>query len=418
MTPQEKLAALNQLLSHAKSSLFYSERLPEKPLTTLAEFKGIPLTTKEDLKKCGPCDLLCVPKRDLFQYHETFGTTGSPISVWYTKGDFEHSSQSLTQWGVNFRNDDIILIRFPYAISTIAHLVHEAAHRKDACVIPASSRTVVSPFIRIINLMQKLEVTILASLPLQAILIAETAEMLGLKPAVDFPRLRAICTAGETLPYERRRLIEEIWQVPVFDNYGMTELGPTTLDCPYGTTHPIADDFILEILDETLTIEVEPGQIGYLVVTTLNRTATPMIRYFTGDRARFVQKNCPCGQELALEIHGRREDTLVIGTKQLDRWDLEKIISLLPCRRFWVAGPSDQGLQLIVEQEKPGDSLAKEVLSKIQEEWQITVNIEIVPKGTLYDRSQLLEVGVVGKPRYIYTAAEMATQAYLKSPRT
>ncbi|HHW41813.1 MAG TPA: hypothetical protein GXX19_11860 [Syntrophomonadaceae bacterium] len=43
------------------------------------------------------------------------------------------------------------------------------------------------------------------------------------------------------------------------------------------------------------------------------------------------------------------------------------------------------------------------------------INVEVVPKGTLYDRSELLEVGVVGKPQYLYSSQEMRQKKYLKS---
>ncbi len=46
------------------------------------------------------------------------------------------------------------------------------------------------------------------------------------------------------------------------------------------------------------------------------------------------------------------------------------------------------------------------------------LKIEVVAKGALYDRSELLAIGVVGKPRYIFTAEEMQRKAYLKSART
>lgn len=418
MTEEERLDALNQVLSKAKVSLFYSRRLPELPLKSLADLEKIPLTRKEDLRLCSPWDLLCTPQNQLYQYHETFGTTGTPISIWYTKEDFILGSRCLTKWGVNFGSDDLVLIRFPYAISTIAHFVHEAAHMQGACVIAASSRTVVSPYTRIIRLMRKLGVTVLACLPLQAVLLAETAEVLGLKPGYDFPRLRAVCTAGEALPPKRRMLIKDIWQVPVYDNYGMTEIGPAALDCTFGISHPLEEYYHFEVLDESLSAEAPPGQTGYLVVTTLRRTATPIIRYLTGDRARLVQRDCACGQKISLEIRGRKEDLLNINNRQLDRWDLEEIIASFPCRRFWAAGPVNNTLQIIAEKERPGDQVSREMLKGLEEDWQIPLRVELVPPGTLYDRSQLLEVGLVGKPKYIYTEAEMRDKSYLKSART
>jgi len=417
MNQDEKLQALNRLLLHCKNSPFYRDRIPEGPLASLEELKGLPFTTKEDLRKNSPYGFICVPRKELYQYHESFGTTGDPVSVWLTREDFVDLAHSVNSGGINFTEDDVVLVRFPYAISSVAHFVHAAAQMKGACVIPASSRTVVIPFTRIVNLLKKLDVTVLASLPLQAVLIAETAEMMGYRPDRDFPGLRAIYTAGEALTPHRRKALEDIWGVPVSDNYGMTEIGAAAVNCEYGIHHPLEDKFIFELLDEELKSEVKPGETGYLVVTTLTRRGTPLIRYFTGDRARLVMKDCPCGRKVSMEIRGRKQDILKIGDRDFDLWDVGDLVSALPCRRFWAAGPAPGGLRIVVEQERPGDAVSPELVKRLEAEYNVRLDIEVVPKGTLYDRSELLSVGLVGKPRYIYTQREMEGKDYLKSQK-
>jgi len=417
VTPSERLAALNQVLKHCRAAPFYRDRIPEEPLTSLSGLKRIPLTTKEDLRRVSPKGLICVSPGELYQYHETFGTTGNPVSTWLTKEDLLDNAWEINACGINFTEDDIVLVRFPYAISAVAHMVHTAAQLKQACVIPASSRSTISPFPRIINLLRKLEVTVLAGLPQQAVLIAEAAELMGLEPASDFPKLRAILTAGEPLTNGRRRLLESIWNVPIFDVYGMAEIGTAVVDCEFGRPHPLEEYFIFELLGEDLQSEVKPGELGYLVVTTLRKRATPMIRYLTEDRAKITCQECACGREVLLGVHGRKQDTISTGDRVLDMWDLEEIVSHLPCRRFWVVGPASAGLRFILEEEKPNDSVDTGLIRKLEEMYQLRLDVEIVPKGTLYDRIELLAIGEVGKTRYIYSAEEIKQKAYLKSPR-
>ena len=418
MKPQEKLKALNQLLEHCKVSPFYRERIPGHPLSSLEELKDIPLTTKEDLRNLSPMGLICVPLQEIHQYHETFGTTGVPVSTWFTREDLRYNAKEITMCGVDFNDDDIVLVRFPYSISAIAHMIHAAAQMKHACVVPVGARSAVSPFPRVIGLLQKLQVTVLTCLPLQAVLIAETAELLGKKPDQDFPALRAICTAGEPLSAGRRRLLQDIWGVPVFDIYGMAEIGTAVVDCEFGRPHPLEDYFVFELLDEDLKKEVKRGELGYLVVTALKKKATPIIRYLTGDRARFVEKECPCGASTSLEIRGRREDTVTVGDRVLDLWDLDEIVSHLPCRRFWVVGPAPDGLHFVVEAEREESGISPQLVNKLENKYKMKLYIDVVPRGTLYDRSDLLSVGVVGKPQYIYSAAEMGQKKYIKSART
>lgn len=416
MKPEDQLNILNQLMNHCKTAPFYRDRLPKQPLRSLEDFYRLPLVTKEDLRNNSPFGLICVPQSKLYQYHESFGTTGTPISVWLTRQDYMANAEEYANLGVNLGPNDIVMIRFPYALSTIAHIAMAAAHLCESCVVPAGARSTVSPFPRVVNLLRKLKVTVLACLPTQVILIAEAAELMGFNPKVDFPELRAICTAGEPLSPAKRKMLADIWRVPIYDNYGMTEIGAAVVDCEYGQPHPLDDYFLFEILQDDLKTHAGPGEIGFLVVTTLRRSGTPMIRYFTGDRARLVEKKCSCGKTKTLEIHGRIEHTIRVGARLFDLWDLEEIVAGLPCHRFWVVGPTPGGLQFVIENASTME-VPPELLRRLEEIYHMKIQVRVVPKGTIYDRDELLSVGVVGKPQYIYTAQEMAKQKYLKSAR-
>lgn len=417
MDTGKTLIQLNNLIRHCQNAPFYRSRLPLVPLQSLEDFRCIPLMTKEDLRNNSPFGMICVPETELFQYHESFGTTGAPISVWLTREDYETNAAELSDWGVGFHSHDIVMVRFPYSISAIAHTVTTTAQLRGACVIPAGARSKVSPFPRVVNLLLKLKVTVLACLPLQALLIAETAELMGFDPKKDFPDLRAICTAGETLAPGRRKTIESIWNVPVFDNYGMTEIGAAVVDCQYQQPHPLEDYFYFEILREDLTTITEPGETGYLVITTLKRRGIPLVRYLTGDLARWIPGNCLCGAKVSLEVRGRAKDIVTFENRTLDLWEVEELVSQLPCRRFWVAAPNDGRLDIIAEEERVEDSVTPEVLKSLESAFDIRLSVTVVPKGTLYDREELLSIGVVGKPQYIYTAQERLEQKYLKSVR-
>lgn len=417
MDPQTTLIKLNELIQHCQKAPFYQERLPRYPLQSFEEFRKIPLTTKEDLRGHSPYGFVCVPQSKWFQYHESFGTTGTPVSVWLTRNDYRINAEELSLWGVRFQGSDIVMVRFPYSISAIAHTVTTAAQMQGACVVPAGARSKVSPFPRVVSMLRKLKVTVLTCLPLQALLIAETAQLMGLEPRGDFPDLRAIGTAGETLALGRRKTIEKIWGVPVFDNYGLTEVGAAVVDCWYQRPHPVDDYFYFEILQKDLTTLVEPGTVGYLVITTLRREGMPLVRYLTGDLARFIPGKCPCGAKGSLEIRGRAEEVIQVKDRALDLWEIQEIASRLTERRFWIVSPQGERLEMIAEEEKAGERIVPRVLQSLEKELGIRLSVKLVPKGTLYDRTELLSIGEVGKPRYLYSAQEVAEQKYLHSVR-
>ncbi|EYF01225.1 phenylacetate--CoA ligase family protein [Chondromyces apiculatus] len=401
MSASSQLAAINQVLEHARSSDFYRGRLPEGPVQSWDDFRRIPFITKEDVRRQSPHGLVCVPGDALSQYHESSATTGEPVSAWYTNRDLSEIRERFAQWGVGFRGGERVLVRFPYALSTIGHFVHAAAQHAGACVIPADSRTTVTPLPRVVELLRRLDITVLATLSLSAVMVAETAEMAGLDPRRDFPRLRAICCAGEPLSPSRRRLLEEIWGIPVYDNYGMTETGPQAMDCQARRLHPWQDQFLMEILDDRLEQEVAPGETGELVVTSLTPRAMPMIRYQTGDRGRRLEEPCACGEDATLEIRGRAADTVWIGERPFDQWTLEAIVSELPSRRFWRVTPTKGGLRFVVERERDEDRIEPDLLWRLEQTHGTRLSVELVPKGTLYDRREQIAFGMSAKPIYI-----------------
>ncbi|WP_245678361.1 phenylacetate--CoA ligase family protein [Chondromyces crocatus] len=389
------------MLRHARGSAFYRGRLPDRDLGSMDEFRRIPFLTKEDVRRESPHGMLCVPGEDLSQYHESSATTGEPVSAWYTHRDLSEIRERFARWGVGFQRGERVLIRFPYALSSIGHFVHAAAQHAGACVVPADSRTTITPLPRVVELLRRLDITVLATLSLSAVMIAEMAEMSGLDPRRDFPRLRAICCAGEPLSPSRRELLEEIWGIPVYDNYGMTETGPQAMDCRARRLHPWQDQFLMEILDERLEKEVPPGELGELVVTSLTPRAMPMIRYLTGDRCRRLEEPCTCGESASVEIRGRAADTLWIGRRPFDQWTLEAIVAELPSRRFWRVTPTNEKLRFVVEREREEDKIDPDLLWRLEQAHGTRLEVELVPKGTLYDRREPIAFGMSAKPVYV-----------------
>ena len=98
----------------------------------------------------------------------------------------------------------------------------------------------------------------------------------------------------------------------------MTEVGPVTYECPVRprVLHVMESGYIAEIIDPATGQHVASGESGELVLTTLGRLGSPLIRYRTGDLVRSaLDSQCDCGRnELALEggILGRTDDMVCI----------------------------------------------------------------------------------------------------------
>jgi phenylacetate-CoA ligase len=108
-------------------------------------------------------------------------------------------------------------------------------------------------------------------------------------------------------------------------------VGPVTYECPSTPCrlHVIDHGYFAEVLDPVTLRPVSPGQAGELVLTTLKRTGSPLLRYRTGDLVRLGQSPCACGRsETILEggILGRSDDMVIVRGVNIYPTAIEQII--------------------------------------------------------------------------------------------
>ena len=175
--------------------------------------------------------------------------------------------------------------------------------------------------------------TVICCTPTYALRLAEVAadERRG-RPLAE-NSVRAIIVAGEpggSIPATRRH-IEERWGARVIDHHGLTEVGPISFECweAPGFLHLNEAEFICEILEPGATAAVEDGQPGELVVTNLGRTASPVVRYRTGDIVVRTEERCGCGLPWArLEggILARADDMINIRGVNVYPTSIESVV--------------------------------------------------------------------------------------------
>lgn len=408
-----QLSALRFTLQQASLSLHYSSRLKDVRVDSLADLARLPLTTKEDVRAASPFGLVAVPRDKLFQYHESFGTTGTPASSWMTEHDLNAYAAQINQAAVEMHPCDRVLVRFPYAISVPAHIVTQAARNRGACVVPVSSRTAISPYGRVIDLLAKLEVTVLACLPTEALWLSEAARHCGRDPVRDFPHLRAVLTAGELLTDARRARIAAAWNAQVFNMYGCTEAGNIATDCSHGRLHLAWDHFLLEALDATSWQPVPEGEPGIAVLTTLTREAMPLIRYILGDYIRLRPGGtCPCGRQSPIIDHyGRDLNRFEFAGRNYFVREIEERVLTAPVAavgNFWVLEVRPHEVVFRVEATLPDERLYRELEARVNDELNLPLRIAPMPPGSMLNRSRLMQVEPVAKPRAVAIVEDAA----------
>jgi phenylacetate-CoA ligase len=305
MTP-EMLARIRASLAHALEGDFYQTRFRDiapEDIRTRADFEKLPFTEKEDLRAAYPLGLLAVPEEEIVRIHSSSGTTGTPVIIPYTQKDVD-------DWAVMFRrcyetagitNRDRIHITPGYGLWTAGIGFQLGAELLGAMTIPMGPGNTDKQ----IQMMMDLKSTVLGATSSYALLIAEEIERRGVRDRIH---LKKGVIGSERWGEKMRRRIASELGVELYDIYGLTEIyGPGIgMSCRHECGMHMWTDFLYyEIIDPKTGLTVPDGEIGEIVITTLQKEGAPLIRYRTHDLTRDLPGPCACGLDFP------RIDTLI-----------------------------------------------------------------------------------------------------------
>jgi phenylacetate-CoA ligase len=173
--------------------------------------------------------------------------------------------------------------------------------------------------------------TVLFSTPSFALHIAETLRERGVPPQELKVRLGCFGGEGGTEAAATRGKIEQGLGIDAYDYYGLAEIAPTfASECTAKAgLHWAEDHYIIEIINPDTMDRCAEGEMGVLVITHLTREATPMIRYWTNDYARFDPRPCACGRTHARSVGGilgRADDMVIYRGAKFYPVQVEKVV--------------------------------------------------------------------------------------------
>jgi len=234
------------------------------------------------------------------------------------------------------------------------------------------------------------------------------AQQMGIDPRRDFPDLRAVDATTQAYTLDWAREMEDFWGVRVVEMFGAHQGLPAVMaTCEHGAQrdggrgmmHALEHRLFFEVIDRETGRHVRPGEEGELVVTSLTREATPIVRFRMDDRVVYLPHTaCDCGRPFAGIQSGtvaRYDDMLKIkGTNVWPEAVDAAVFSLREVDDYNARVFIDAEGREIVEVKyelKPGAALSPEDRAALPDRLQaavrnkvgVTMHFVEVPSGTV-----------------------------------
>ncbi|MDR2712474.1 MAG: phenylacetate--CoA ligase [Clostridiales bacterium] len=309
------LDKIKKAINQAKGGEFYKSRLAgieTGDIKTMADFAKLPFTDKEDLRQAYPLGLQAVGEEKIVRIHSSSGTTGLPVIIPYTQKD-------VNDWAVMFKRcyetagctkSDRIQITPGYGLWTAGIGFQAGCELLGAMSVPMGPGNTDKQ----IKMMIDLKSTVLCATSSYALLLAEEIEKRGVRDKIH---LKKGIIGSERWGEKMRKRIAGELGVELYDIYGLTEIyGPGIgINCEQQSAMHMWDDYMYwEIIDPKTGELLPDGEVGELVITTLQKEGAPLIRYRTRDLTRTVPGKCECGRDYPRigAIIGRSDDMVKV----------------------------------------------------------------------------------------------------------
>lgn len=397
-----QLQRLKKTIQIASNSPFYKKIFAEHGITpdsihSLEDIRKIPFTTKADMRANYPFGLVAGNMyEDGVRIHSSSGTTGTPTVI-------VHSQHDLNSWAnlvarclymVGIRKTDVFQNSSGYGMFTGGLGFQYGAERLGALTVPAAAGNSK----RQIKFIMDFKTTALHAIPSYAIRLAEVLQEEGIDPTST--TLKTLVIGAEPHTDEQRKKIEKLLGVKAYNSFGMTEMnGPgVAFECTeQNGMHLWEDCYYIEIINPQTGEPVPDGEIGELVITTLDREMMPLIRYRTRDLTRILPGKCPCGRtHLRIDrIKGRSDDMFIIKGVNIFPMQVEKILVQFPqlgSNYLITLDTINNQDEMIVEAELSNlstdnyielEKIRKEITRQLKDEILLTPKVKLVKKGTL-----------------------------------
>ncbi|HZK01825.1 MAG TPA: hypothetical protein VFC96_03080 [Anaerovoracaceae bacterium] len=247
--------------------------------------------------------------------NQTGGSTSEPVKFFMDRHMVEYYEaarwRGLSWWSITHGSPSVMIWGNPQDLGSFENKRYHLKERwlKNRIMIPAYAIKA-DKMQNYLNAIRKFKPEYIygysSALELFANLLVDKKLSVGLN-------LKAVVSTAETLHDYQRETIEEAFGCPVVNEYGARDAGIIAYQCPAGSMHISAENAILEVVDPESLEPLPMGERGVFLVTDLNNTVMPRLRYRLGDRGTLSEEKCSCGMGLPIlkELDGREADIFI-----------------------------------------------------------------------------------------------------------
>ena len=363
---------LDEILPH---NSFYAAKLAavSRPIRSLDALAALPFTFKEELLGIPHGHDLASnrtwPLERYARFHQTSGTHGRPMVVLDTAEDWRWWIEC---WqyvldAAEITPDDRVLMAFSFGPFIGFWSANDALAARGCLLVPTGG----------VNTLGRLELarmsraTVVCCTPSYALHLAEVGAENRLDVgSLDVRRLILAGEPGGSVPAVRDR-IESLWQAKVLDHCGASEVGPWGFgDLDGNFVRVIESEFIAEFLSVATGTAAAEGELAELVITTLGRAGSPVIRYRTGDLVRPTWRSDGPNRFVRLDggVLGRTDDMLIVRGVNVFPSSIEQIV-----RSF----PEVVEFRAIIDKESQLDRITIEIEDRLEQPQRVAQELQL-----------------------------------------
>jgi phenylacetate-CoA ligase len=393
------LAALPAQVAHAQSrSPAFAQILSgvdASRITSRAALAQLPVTRKHELQA------LQQASRELGHGGNVFGgfsaiaygaamprVYASPGPIYEPEGtarDYWRMARAI--YAAGFRPGELIHNSFSYHFVPAGSMMETGAHALGCTVFPGGTGQTEQQ----VQAMRDLQPAGYIGTPSFLKIIVEKAAAMG----VALPSLQKAMFGGEAFPPSLRD-----WflahGIDGYQCYATADLGLIAYETSAREGLVLDEGVIVEIVRPGTGDPVAEGEVGELVVTTLNPDY-PLVRFGTGDLSAILPGPCPTGRTNTRikGWMGRADQTtkvrgMFVHPKQVD--EIAKRFAEITRARLVVSGEmANDAMTLRVEAAAVAEGLAARIEEAIREVTKLRGQVEILPPGSLPNDGKVIE---------------------------